>query len=320
MFPNIRLMVGALFASVVALTCGFGLFAAFRVNHEPLSRLPAGTAPIQFVANERTGWGTPFDGQSHLNGPQHSAIATDVSAAAPAHQMKAEAASTGTAEAIKPVVATIPVIDTAPPRAIEQPADVIEPVVSILSAAPAAPAPQIAPAPTTAMVAPAETAAKSPGSITATPSVQPSESEPQAGRAAPVVAEPSSTKPAEEEAAAKPDNDSGEAVNAAAPAITAATPADQPSAVAPPASEARPAPDAVTASAKPEEPVGKTEAKKDSKIARKPVARRRFAVRRRVVRRLLPAQYNGFGDPVFRSAPNYSNTSASRSPASPSNW
>ncbi|MGA8819007.1 MAG: hypothetical protein WB624_17045, partial [Xanthobacteraceae bacterium] len=70
MFPNVRLLLGALVASVVALTCGFGLFAAFRVNHEPLSRLPVGTAPAQFVANDvaapRTGWGTPFDGQSHL--------------------------------------------------------------------------------------------------------------------------------------------------------------------------------------------------------------------------------------------------------------
>jgi hypothetical protein len=311
MFPNVRLLVGALFASVVALTCGFGLFAAFRVNHEPLSRLPVGTAPIQFVANERTGWGTPFDGQSRLNGPQHGAIVA-TPAAAPAHQMKAEAASTGTAEAIRPVVAAIPVIDTAPPRAIGQPAEVIEPIVSITPAAPA-------PADTASPLATANSsagAAQPTGTIAATPSAQPSEREPQAGSAAPVVAEPSSAKPAEDEAAAKPDSDAGAAVKAAAPAIAAATPADQPSAAAPPASE--PAQDTVMASAKPEAPVGKIEAK----ITRKPIVRRRIAVRRRIVRRLRPspAQNTGFGDPVFRSAPNYSSASASRSPASPSNW
>ena len=93
MFPNVRLLVGALFASVVALSCGFGLFAAFRVNHEPLSRLPVGTSPVQFVANEvagRAGWGTPFDGQSRLNGPQRGEIAADASAVTPAGQASVE--------------------------------------------------------------------------------------------------------------------------------------------------------------------------------------------------------------------------------------
>jgi hypothetical protein len=49
MFPNVRLMILATFASIVALSCGFAVFAAFRVNREPLVRLPAG-APLQFVA------------------------------------------------------------------------------------------------------------------------------------------------------------------------------------------------------------------------------------------------------------------------------
>src|SRR5580698_4736319 len=50
MFPNVRLMIAAVVASVVALSCGFGLFATFRVNHEPLSRLAAGAAPLQLAA------------------------------------------------------------------------------------------------------------------------------------------------------------------------------------------------------------------------------------------------------------------------------
>src|ERR1700730_16524002 len=50
MFPNIRLMIAAVAASVVARSCGFAMFATFRVNHEPLSRLAAGAAPLQLAA------------------------------------------------------------------------------------------------------------------------------------------------------------------------------------------------------------------------------------------------------------------------------
>ena len=147
MFPNVRLLFGALFASVVALSCGFGLFATFRVNHEPLSRLPAGTAPVQFVANEvagpRAGWGTPFDGQSRLNGPQRGEIAADAPAVTPAGQASLESTSTGTAAAIKPVAAATPVIETAAPSAIAQPAVVIEPAVTATTAVAAVPAPPV---------------------------------------------------------------------------------------------------------------------------------------------------------------------------------
>jgi hypothetical protein len=150
MFPNVRLLLGALVASVVALTCGFGLFAAFRVNHEPLSRLPVGTAPAQFVANDvaapRTGWGTPFDGQSHLNGPQRGEIAVDAPYATGAGQINVMASSTGTAEISKPAAAATPVIETSPSRGLAQPAEVIEPAVSVTPAAtvPPPPAPEAA--------------------------------------------------------------------------------------------------------------------------------------------------------------------------------
>ena len=50
MFPNVRLLIAAVVASVVALSCGFAMFAAFRVNHEPLSRLATGAAPLQLAA------------------------------------------------------------------------------------------------------------------------------------------------------------------------------------------------------------------------------------------------------------------------------
>ena len=51
MFPNVRLMIAATLASVVALICGFGTFAAFQVNHEPLVRLPSASAPLQLSAD-----------------------------------------------------------------------------------------------------------------------------------------------------------------------------------------------------------------------------------------------------------------------------
>jgi hypothetical protein len=50
MLPNVRLMIAALLVSVVALSCGFGTFAVFRVSHEPFAHLPAPMMPPQLVA------------------------------------------------------------------------------------------------------------------------------------------------------------------------------------------------------------------------------------------------------------------------------
>jgi len=47
MFPNIRLMVVAILAAIAGISCGLGLFATFRVNHEPLARLADGSPPLQ---------------------------------------------------------------------------------------------------------------------------------------------------------------------------------------------------------------------------------------------------------------------------------
>ncbi len=360
MFPNVRLLVGALFASVVALTCGFGLFAAFRVNHEPLSRLPVGTAPIALVANEvaapRTGWGTPFDGQSRLNGPQHSEIVADAPAVAPAGQASVEAASLSAAETVKPVAAATPVVEMAPRRALAQPAEIIEPVVSITPASNAvsppgvvpeqiarAPSPADSRSPSANTNAPPEPDPAQPtGTIASTPATpeqsaraapEPSESLPPvasaapAVSAAPVAAEPSSQKPTEVVVAATPapaakqGSDSGAAVKSAAPAIASATPLDQPPAIAPPVNDAGPSPRTVAAPAKAAaKPARKIEAK-DSKVVRKTAVYRRVAVRKRIVRRVRRRTgQDGFSDPVFQSAPNFSGASASRSAASSSNW
>ena len=61
-------MIAAVVASVVALSCGFALFAAFRVNHEPLSRLATGAAPLQLAAgNPMPSVGPPAPANSFGN-------------------------------------------------------------------------------------------------------------------------------------------------------------------------------------------------------------------------------------------------------------
>jgi hypothetical protein len=54
MLPNLRLMIAAVLTSVVALSCGFGIFAAFRVSHEPFARLPAAMAAPQLATENAT--------------------------------------------------------------------------------------------------------------------------------------------------------------------------------------------------------------------------------------------------------------------------
>jgi hypothetical protein len=76
MFPNVRLQIVALFVSVLALSFGFGVFAAFRVNHEPLAQIPAGAAPLQLGAENappsatRLSWGAPFGSRFWLSETQ----------------------------------------------------------------------------------------------------------------------------------------------------------------------------------------------------------------------------------------------------------
>src|SRR5260370_19658505 len=49
MFPNFRLLVVAVLAAIAGIACGLGLFATFRVNHEPLARFAEGGPPLQLV-------------------------------------------------------------------------------------------------------------------------------------------------------------------------------------------------------------------------------------------------------------------------------
>jgi len=46
-------MVVAILAAITGISCGLGLFATFRVNHEPLARLAEGSPPLQLALNNR---------------------------------------------------------------------------------------------------------------------------------------------------------------------------------------------------------------------------------------------------------------------------
>jgi hypothetical protein len=93
MFPNVRLQIVAVFVSIVALTCGFGVFAAFRVNNEPLGRLPSAVAPLQLVAEDSgppgsmpggsVSWGAPFGSQFRVSEVQISRTADNEPALTP---------------------------------------------------------------------------------------------------------------------------------------------------------------------------------------------------------------------------------------------
>jgi hypothetical protein len=53
MIPSIRSMIAAILLAVAALVGGFGVFAEFRVNHDP-ARLATATFPLRLVADDET--------------------------------------------------------------------------------------------------------------------------------------------------------------------------------------------------------------------------------------------------------------------------
>ena len=52
MIPTFRSMIVATLLTLMALVGGFGLFAAFRVNHEPLAQLPTSTTSFALANND----------------------------------------------------------------------------------------------------------------------------------------------------------------------------------------------------------------------------------------------------------------------------
>jgi hypothetical protein len=123
MFPNVRLLIAAVVASIVALSCGFALFATFRVNHEPLSRLATGAATLQLAAGNPIPSAAPpasaesFGNRFPPNQGDVTGASTEATPPQPEHDDSVEPPSTSTA-------ATAPDTNAAEPEqpAPEQPA------------------------------------------------------------------------------------------------------------------------------------------------------------------------------------------------------
>jgi hypothetical protein len=68
MFPNVRLMVAATFASIVALSLAFGVMATFFVSHEPRGLMTSHGAPLQLSVDAAApALGETFGSRFQLN-------------------------------------------------------------------------------------------------------------------------------------------------------------------------------------------------------------------------------------------------------------
>jgi hypothetical protein len=146
MIPTIRSIIVAVLLTVAVLVGGFGLFAAFRVNHEPLARLPVAATPFQLASIDGAPRALGFaSDQPRLETNEglravatvvstRDADQTDAPASPPAVPVD-EAAHQTEPVAAPEHVATAPVLDSAPTDPPNDPAS--SPVPIDVSAAPA---------------------------------------------------------------------------------------------------------------------------------------------------------------------------------------
>lgn len=281
MFPNIRLLIGAVFASVVALSCGFGIFAAFRVNHEPLSRLPADTAALQLVTSEAAGphpaWGAPF-------GSRFGASETVSEARIGGVTDTPTPAATRGAGTITPEAATDASQERAPPAPKDPPAPIASASEPPEPSAPIADAPAPAAFPAATPTAPAQ---QTPAAETQ--SAQPA---PDVRQAAPGQTDEPATPPVPAVAAIEPPPHS-------------TPPAAQPAEITGSVPEA-----AAPETENPRTVIGSSPRPTLRKTVRKPIERRRIVARKRIIRKTRPRavaqpgyENSDFRNPVFQSAP-----------------
>jgi hypothetical protein len=291
MLPNVRLLIAAMLASVVALSFGFGVFAALRVNRDPLSRLPANTAALQLVSNQAAvapaTWGAPFGSGLRLSEAQTGGATSDAPALAPGRRDTNESpdrANAWTEGAVTPEgagdAALVPAALSTPQLGIISP-----PVTS-------PPTPPITPPPATA---------ETPAPIANLPETS-SPPVPIAAVPAPTapLASPDVTKAAESEAPIS-------AVPAAAatePAVNLTPPAGHPADIT------GSVPDAAAPVTKtPETFMPKPKLTTPRALARRAIERGRVAPGRRVARQTPASAVARFGsnsafsEPVFQSAP-----------------
>lgn len=170
MFPNVRLMIAATFVSAVVLICGFVVFAAFRVTHEPLGRValvgplqltaegiePApgeSTAPfmLRFAAEQRPAVRDPFNLPMLQLSGSNQPVAWPAAAPEAHVSLSPSDADEPTAPAAhtepvgSPVAELPPETDVSPPDAGSAPAEIA--VAGVADTAGPAPAEQLAAAP-----------------------------------------------------------------------------------------------------------------------------------------------------------------------------
>ena len=102
MFPNVRLMmVVAILAALAGIGCGLGLFATFRVNHEPLARLAEGSPPLQLAFDNRaldSDRRVPLEARLPVNGvPNVISVPVIIATPSPAPSPAAEQADADSA-------------------------------------------------------------------------------------------------------------------------------------------------------------------------------------------------------------------------------
>jgi hypothetical protein len=281
MFPTLRLLIGALFASVIALCGGFGVFAAFRVNHEPLGRLPADTGALQLVADAPVRpaltWGVPFrpqakDGQirvSDLNAPSPAPVRrTAIRLGNPA-TLRIDAVSKS-----RPAPTSQAVVPSAAAAAASK--------LSYMPP-PAAPAPVTARTPGTSAVATGAAQTLPPATSAAKPPQHAAVAE------AKVVQTALAVRPATVEASAQTPKTVIASTAATGPAAKVATPA-------------------ILAAIPAVETQHKGKPKPPQRIVRKPAERHRVVAKRRVIGKTAaqPGEQNSaLHEPVFRSAPSF---------------
>ena len=339
MFPNVRLLIGALFITILVLSCEFGVFAALRVNREPLSRLTSESAPLQLVAGKNAApavpisWSAPRNAQAPerpvevlvpSNDVADGALNTNNQPSPPALQTALAALPAAPAPAIAPAAdAALPIAQAPTPPPAKMPAPGNETVLATLDAS-GVPAQQVSAPAVGATVdnAPPEQAAAGPAALAAVPAQQTPAAE---------IAKPAEAAPPQAASASQPHETAaqgGEPPAASAPVIAAIAPA-----AAEPAAASRTeitgsvpnaampetaAPKAAAPHAKPlSKIVHKPAAKKPHKIARAPaqpqhLAKKRIARARPAAAAATVQPATDFNNPVFQSAPEFQRPTKSR--------
>ncbi|MGB7034758.1 MAG: hypothetical protein WBD71_04460, partial [Xanthobacteraceae bacterium] len=215
MFPNVRLMIVAVLASIMGISCALGLFAEFRVSHDSFLRESNAGAPLQLglsgagtIMNTPTTFETRFQARPASRVARtgidhqafdHTVVTPDAAAAAPAinaPQSPPEVASSP--QAVAPQAAFDTAAEPATPATIGSTAAADSALRSQRSpqAEPAAGKPGDSTPAATADNKPAETkAAEIKPADTKPAEIKPAETKPAETK--PAETKPAETKPAE---------------------------------------------------------------------------------------------------------------------------